>query len=150
MNDATKREGPPRRFRFSLRALLGVTVLGSALFGLTFSLYLGGGYTPSKRTTLERRGLPNDTKEDFYGDGSWFGAPFINYEEFVSCASWNENEDWEERYERTFQKRIVYYHWGIACNISFCYALAAGLWWSGGKVARRIGRHNGDRSLRFL
>ena len=138
MNDATKSEGTPRRgLRFSLRTLLGVTVLGSALFGWTFSTY-SGGYTPSKRWILDRRNLPSGTQGEFGGDGNWFGLPACNWERFESIEYGSRDESWEETCRRSYQSRIDYHYAGIACNVVFWQVFAAGLWWCGGRIARKI------------
>lgn len=136
MNEATKREGRPKRgWRFSLRALLSVTVLGSALFGLTFSTY-SGGYTPNKWWILDRRNLPRETQGEFGGDGNWFGLPACNWERFESIEYGSNEESWEETCRRSYQSRIDYHYLGIAFNVFFWQVFAAGLWWCGKKAAR--------------
>lgn len=137
MNDApAKAEAQPKRgWSFSLRSLLCVTLLGSALFGLTFSTY-SGGYTPSKWWIMNRRNLPRGAQGEFGGDGNLFGLPACNWERFESVEYGDHDEPWESIYRRSYQSRIDYHYVGIACNIVFWYAFAAGLWWCGKRAAR--------------
>lgn len=145
MIDAAEKSGAPptRRWSLSLRALLGVTVLGSALFGWTFSMY-SGGYTPSKGWILDRWNLPTGTQGEFGGDGNWFGLPACNWEIFESVEFGANDEAWEECCRRSYQRRIDYHYGGIAFNLVFWQIFAAGLWWSGGRIARRVKRFHAE------
>lgn len=134
MNDGTKREGTPPKsgWRFSLRALLGVTVLGSSFMLVTFDSYFNGGYTPGRASIVRNREVNWREADDYFGNSDYFGAPFNNGEYF---RSWKRMGT-EEEVDRSYEERWQLSPWGIACNVVFWQIFAAGLWWCGKRAVR--------------